>query len=84
MPLRPFPFALRVGTDICNVSRIRQLLAKQAYQQKLFKRIFTEPERTYLWHRFGPQHEVFGNLDVVSEYVAGRYIIILIFRQSVR
>ena len=77
MPLRPFPHAFRVGTDICSVRRICQLLEKQRhdqpYLQKFVKRVFTHPERAYFWNRFGPQHAVFDKIDVVSEYIAGRY-----------
>ncbi|OAL03388.1 hypothetical protein IQ06DRAFT_302387 [Phaeosphaeriaceae sp. SRC1lsM3a] len=76
MPPRPFPYTLRVGTDICNVSRIRRLVAREGdrhYLEKFTRRILTAPERTYFWQRFGPSHDVDSRLDVVSNFLAGRF-----------
>ncbi|KAF2824339.1 hypothetical protein CC86DRAFT_296553 [Ophiobolus disseminans] len=88
MTLRPFPFALRVGTDICNVSRLRQLLLKQRRNQpflfKFVKRVLTEPERAYFWHRFGPQHEVLSKVDAVAEYISGRYVATIDSKEAIR
>lgn len=78
MPLRPFPFALRVGTDICNVSRVRRLVAGKfegrSYLNRFVRRILTDPEATYFWNRFGPQSELHTKLDAVAQYLAGRFV----------
>ncbi|KAH7382537.1 hypothetical protein DE146DRAFT_636701 [Phaeosphaeria sp. MPI-PUGE-AT-0046c] len=74
MPPRPFPYALRVGTDICNVPRIRRLVAREGpYLEKFARRVLTAPERTYFWQRFGPPQDVGSKLDVVSNFLAGRF-----------
>jgi holo-[acyl-carrier protein] synthase len=80
MPLRPFPYALRVGTDICNVARVRQMLARKGdnltYLGKFTRRILTVPERVYFWQRFGPSRDIPTKLDAVSEFLAGRFVAI--------
>jgi holo-[acyl-carrier protein] synthase len=79
MPLRPFPYALRIGTDICNVARIRQILARKddslIYLGKFTRRVLTVPERMYFWQRFGPSRDIPAKLDAVSEFLAGRYVV---------
>jgi hypothetical protein len=78
MPLRPFPYALRVGTDICNVTRIRNIVSREVdgrpFLHKFMRRILTDPERTYFWDRFGPRHEVHTRLDDVAQFLAGRFV----------
>jgi holo-[acyl-carrier protein] synthase len=78
MPPRPFPFTLRLGTDICNVSRVRRLLARKGdsmlYLKKFTKRVLTEPECAYFFGRFGPKTHIESNLDTVSEFLAGRLV----------
>jgi holo-[acyl-carrier protein] synthase len=80
MPLRPFPYALRVGTDICNVARVRQMLARKGdnltYLGKFTRRVLTIPERVYFWQRFGPSRDISTKLDAVSEFLAGRFVAI--------
>lgn len=78
MPPRPFPFALRLGTDICNVSRVRQMLSREGdglpYLTRFTKRILTEPERAYFWNRFGSTPDITTKLDTISEFLAGRHV----------
>jgi hypothetical protein len=78
MPLRPFPYALRVGADICNVARVRQMLVRKGdnltYLGKFTRRVLTAPERVYFWKRFGPSRDIPMKLDAVSEFLAGRYV----------
>jgi hypothetical protein len=40
---RPFPFPISVGTDICSISRIHNLLLKRS-RRKLFNKILTSKE----------------------------------------
>jgi holo-[acyl-carrier protein] synthase len=82
MPFRPFPYALRVGTDICNVARVRQMLVRKGdsltYLGKFTKRVLTVPERIYFWQRFGPSRDIPTKLDAVSEFLAGRCVVFFI------
>ncbi|KAH5339365.1 hypothetical protein HBI57_145060 [Parastagonospora nodorum] len=76
MPPRPFPSALRLGTDICNVSRIRAMLARGkelSHVHKFTKKILTTPERAYFWNRFGPPEDISTKLDIASNFLAGRF-----------
>jgi hypothetical protein len=75
MPPRPFPSALRLGTDICNVSRIRAMLARGKelpHVHKFTQKILTAPERAYFWNRFGPPEDILTKLDTASNFLAGR------------
>ncbi|KAH7359556.1 hypothetical protein BKA66DRAFT_472773 [Pyrenochaeta sp. MPI-SDFR-AT-0127] len=79
MPPRPFPYALRVGTDICSVSRLRAIISRPNNGRPLnplvrfIARVLTYPERKYFWHRFGPPEELLTRLDTVSQFLAGRF-----------
>ncbi|KZM20622.1 Holo-[acyl-carrier-protein] synthase [Ascochyta rabiei] len=79
MPLRPFPFPLRVGTDLCNVSRIRSLITQKPNSAKgprlkaFLSKILTHPERAYFRGRFGNDESVFRNTDNVARFLAGRF-----------
>jgi holo-[acyl-carrier protein] synthase len=78
MPPRLFPYPLRIGTDVCNVSRLRRIFATknrhgQPYMlHKFLKKVLTQPERIYFEDRFGQSQEVMTKLEAVSEYLAGR------------
>ncbi|RMZ73406.1 Holo-[acyl carrier ] synthase [Pyrenophora seminiperda CCB06] len=78
MPLRPFPFLFRVGTDICHVPRIREAITRQnkASPQRplrqFLKTLLTEHEQQYFWKRFGSEAP-FTNVDGVSQFLAGRF-----------
>ncbi|KAF1843320.1 uncharacterized protein K460DRAFT_378492 [Cucurbitaria berberidis CBS 394.84] len=79
MPPRPFPFPLRVGTDICNIARLRAIITRRSDGEPLrplsqfISRVLSGPERTYFWARFGPPAQVLGRIDTVSEFLAGRF-----------
>lgn len=78
MPIRPFPVPLRVGVDVCNISRIRRIIAHNESVssdrlERFLKRILTKPERLYFWDRFGPACRIGEKHGTVSEYLAGRY-----------
>ncbi|KAH8709987.1 hypothetical protein GQ44DRAFT_454371 [Phaeosphaeriaceae sp. PMI808] len=77
MPPRPFPYPFQVGTDICSIARVKNLLAQQSkglpQVDRFLRRVLTPPERVYFWHRFGPRPEIFTKLDSVSEFLAGRF-----------
>ncbi|KAI4643576.1 hypothetical protein J4E93_006586 [Alternaria ventricosa] len=81
MPPRPFPFPFRVGTDICNVQRVRSIITPRAGSEgeplrplrHYLKRVFTEHERQYFWNRFGPEESVLEKADVISKFLAGRF-----------
>jgi holo-[acyl-carrier protein] synthase len=79
MPLRPFPFPLRVGTDICSIARIRKLLTPKIEGTtpplvRFLPKLLTWPERQYFWHRFLGAENAQNELDAVSHYLAGRYV----------
>lgn len=84
MPPRPFPYPLRIGTDICNVARLRSLIIRHKEDDSLrvltrfLNRIFTLPEREYFWSRFGHAEGVLTKLDAASQFLAGRFVICLI------
>jgi holo-[acyl-carrier protein] synthase len=80
MPPRPFPLPLRIGTDICRVERIAQIINKGKDTndpgqslRRFLARILTHPERAYFRQRFGNNDAVFRNLQNVSTFLAGRY-----------
>jgi len=78
MPLRPFPFPLRVGTDICSIARIRKLLTPKPEATtpaliRFLPKLLTWPERRYFWERFTSVENAQRDLDAVSHYLAGRY-----------
>ncbi|KAK5163224.1 uncharacterized protein LTR77_010810 [Saxophila tyrrhenica] len=78
MPIRPFPFELNIGTDVAHVSRIKNLLVKDAAQPKnlvgFLKRVLTRRERVQFWSRYGS----FDLQDpkaarAVHQFLAGRF-----------
>ncbi|KAF2714170.1 hypothetical protein K504DRAFT_473288 [Pleomassaria siparia CBS 279.74] len=81
MSPRAFPFPLRVGTDLCHISRIRALLQKNIGQQtrqtktlsRFLSKLLTWPERQYFWERFEDHDYVCSNIDTVAQYLAGRW-----------
>ncbi|KAF2261542.1 hypothetical protein CC78DRAFT_349950 [Lojkania enalia] len=85
MPPRPFPLSFKVGTDICQVSRIKNMV-RQCYDgignsdestpsglSRLLSSILTWPERRYFWARFRDAEAVYKNLETVSNYLSGRF-----------
>jgi phosphopantetheinyl transferase (holo-ACP synthase) len=80
MSPRPFPFPLRVGTDLCSVPRLRSLITKAQNGNKgpplnaFLHKILTHPERSYFRERFGNNEAVFRNVDNVAQFLAGRYV----------
>ncbi|KAH6872439.1 hypothetical protein BKA58DRAFT_145730 [Alternaria rosae] len=81
MPPRAFPLPFRVGTDICNVPRVRSIITPRTGGdgeplrplRHYLKRVFTEHERQYFWNRFGPEESVLEKVDVISKFLAGRF-----------
>lgn len=79
MPPRPFPFPLRVGTDLCHVKRISQIIKEKENGnsgrplEQFLSKILTHPERAYFRQRFGNNEAVFRNLQNASQFLAGRY-----------
>lgn len=80
MPPRPFPFPLRVGTDLCNVPRIRSMVTQKTNGNKgptlyaFLNKILTHPERSYFRERFGTDEAIFRNVDNVARFLAGRHV----------
>lgn len=78
MPPRPFPFPLRVGIDLCSVTRIRSVITRKVNGNKgpplnaFLQRVLTHPERSYFRERFGTDDDVFRNLENVARFLAGR------------
>ncbi|KAK4629572.1 hypothetical protein CLAFUW4_08449 [Fulvia fulva] len=77
MPPRPFPFALGIGTDICCISRIRELITKKPQNASLLpfvKKVLTIREQDDFFHRF--RHVAMatnGDLTPITRYLAGRW-----------
>lgn len=82
MPPRPFPFLLRIGTDICYLPRIRNFFRNDSHGKNggsfegLLKRILTHPERVHFRHRFGTNEKIMSSdITPVAKFLAGRYAI---------
>lgn len=79
MAPRPFPLRFRVGNDICRVSRIRDIITRKhksepsLFLSQFVERILTPAERRYFWGRFGQPEAVHDKVDVVAEFLAGRF-----------
>ncbi|KAH7121174.1 hypothetical protein B0J11DRAFT_508199 [Dendryphion nanum] len=82
MPLRPFPYSLRVGTDICSISRVRELLTGKnrktnsdptALLAQFLTKVFTWPERQAFEDRFDSYAKACKHPDQVSAFLAGRW-----------
>jgi holo-[acyl-carrier protein] synthase len=79
MTPRPFPFPLRIGTDLCRVERIAQIIKARDTAdpgqplRRFLSKILTYPERAYFRQRFGNNDAVFHNLQNASTFLAGRY-----------
>lgn len=87
MPLRPFPFPIHVGTDICSISRLSKLYKTRGVG--LLKKFLTPRERAEFQNRFATSglppthrikaatthgngvHEAGASPDVI--YLAGRW-----------
>ncbi|PTB80687.1 hypothetical protein M440DRAFT_1325702 [Trichoderma longibrachiatum ATCC 18648] len=50
-PLRPFPFPLNIGTDICRISRIYAILRSPRRGMRFVNRIFSPEEQATKDHR---------------------------------
>ena len=50
MPPKPFPFAFRIGTDICSIARIQRIVDKDEgqYVRRWATKLFARPE----WSQF--------------------------------
>jgi holo-[acyl-carrier protein] synthase len=79
MPPRPFPYALRVGTDLCNVARLRSIIARphngtgRPPLQQFLGKILTHPERHYFHKRFGNMHDASASMLWHSFLLEGAY-----------
>ncbi|KAJ4291615.1 hypothetical protein N0V90_009510 [Kalmusia sp. IMI 367209] len=79
MPPRPFPFPLRVGTDICSIARIHKLLSPKPLSpvnsplRQFLPKLLTWPEQQYFWHRFKDVNNAEYELNKVSQFLAGRW-----------
>lgn len=79
MPPRPFPFALRIGTDIVSQSRIRDVITRKpptggsTQLDAFLRRVFTEREQRVFWARFqGFDVGKTARLPLVTAHLAGR------------
>ncbi|KAF2995076.1 hypothetical protein E8E13_002848 [Curvularia kusanoi] len=79
MPPRPFPFPLRIGTDICHIPRMRKLITGKDNGDKgrlinaLLRRILTHPERVYFRNRFGSNEAIYADINPAAKFLAGRF-----------
>lgn len=80
MPPRPFPFALRIGTDIVSQARLRDLITRPkaghgtgTQLEAFLRRVFTEREQFVFWKRFAGFHvSNTQRLPLVVSHLAGR------------
>lgn len=80
MPPRPFPFALRIGTDIVSQARLRDLITRPkaghgtgTQLDAFLRRVFTEREQFVFWKRFAGFHvSNTQRLPLVVSHLAGR------------
>ena len=49
---KPFPFPFNVGTDICSINRIADLLRQRHIRERFVRRIFTRLEWAQIWKSF--------------------------------
>ncbi|KAL6710897.1 hypothetical protein ACN47E_006772 [Coniothyrium glycines] len=79
MPLRPFPYPFRVGTDICHIPRIRSLITRgksddsSQMLDRFLKRVLTGPERDYFHARFETGVKKTLQYDTIARFLAGRF-----------
>ncbi|EUC36152.1 hypothetical protein COCCADRAFT_88989 [Bipolaris zeicola 26-R-13] len=79
MPPRAFPFPFRVGTDICSISRIRNVITRRNDGDPLrplhqfLKRVLTSHEQQYFWQRFASADDILTKTDAVATFLAGRF-----------
>jgi phosphopantetheinyl transferase (holo-ACP synthase) len=77
MPIRPFPFSFRIGTDICRVDRIRRIIcARQSPTictrslDRFLRKVLTDSEiKTFRSAKAGVSCST-----VIAEHLAGRYM----------
>ena len=77
MPLRPFPHALSIGTDIIHVKRVADILSranpKPHHQERFLRRFLTPREQREFHDRFDHLSSVSDNeLHIISKHLAGR------------
>ncbi|KXT15050.1 hypothetical protein AC579_1492 [Pseudocercospora musae] len=84
MPPRPFPSQLRIGTDICQVSRIAKLISKKRHPDAkpgsslhlFLNHLFTRRERASFESRYSKEDKGYGTGHVsagVLHHLAGRW-----------
>ncbi|EGR51789.1 uncharacterized protein TRIREDRAFT_56081 [Trichoderma reesei QM6a] len=72
-PLRPFPFPLNIGTDICRISRIYAILRSPRRGTRFVKRIFAPEEQARRDYRLQClARGLSGMVDVSSDEIARR------------
>jgi holo-[acyl-carrier protein] synthase len=77
MPVRPFPFSFRIGTDICRVDRIRRIIcARQSPAicatslDRFLRKVLTDGEiSTFRSAKAGVSCST-----QIAEHLAGRYV----------
>ena len=78
MPPRPFPFALDIGTDICCISRIRELVTRRPANGSLLpfvKKFLTTREQDDFFYKFTTVDlAVTKNMSPIYRYLAGRSV----------
>lgn len=78
MPPRPFPFPLRVGTDIVRVNRIREAITRNrktgSQLHPFLNKLLTRREQQVFFRMFPDFHVTdTTRLPRVSEHLAGRF-----------
>ncbi|TKA82916.1 hypothetical protein B0A55_01303 [Friedmanniomyces simplex] len=82
MPIRPFPFALGIGTDIVRASRIRTIIlkgegegtARTKHLYRFMNHLLSSREQLMFWDKFEGTRNVYGpKLGKATEWLAGRW-----------
>ncbi len=97
MPPRAFPYALRIGTDICHIARVQRLISREIKEDpaarpvglfKIVQRLFTDKEQDAFWLAYKSPANIFTTtelrLNAVSGYIAGRFVMTQVLCQTHR
>ncbi|EKG08871.1 4'-phosphopantetheinyl transferase, partial [Macrophomina phaseolina MS6] len=67
---------MRIGTDLCHIPRMRNLLTEDATKkrnpyQAFLTKFLTFPERAYFRRRFGHDTSLHSNPNAAAQFLAG-------------
>lgn len=87
MPPRAFPYALRIGTDICHIPRVQRLISREIKNDptarpvglyKTLQKLMTDKEQDAFWLSWKSPANIFETTELrlnnVAGYIAGRSV----------